>query len=238
MHQGKVHSSPESFWIMVQQRAFHSFTCLDSAPCCCCLLLSLLTLIALQPLIMMPSSLAACRIVHYAKFVEGLKDAEEAPGCEHCTDNRLLLEHAWQVVANEFYDPAGKFSQAKWADQLLRTFEVALMLVVFCCTSSMGHHQQHLLMANADGILQARLCLSKPSHRQQASHGTKLQSCSFPRHISSKDAHSNCCRDYATVLAMHAVMHACSALFVCIFVCSSDSTPRFTIPVYLGKTST
>lgn len=66
----------------------------------------------------------ADRIVHYAKFVEGLKDAEEAPGCEHCTDNRLLLEHAWQVVANEFYDPAGQFSQAKWADQLLRTFEV------------------------------------------------------------------------------------------------------------------
>ncbi|KAL3145262.1 hypothetical protein ABBQ32_001001 [Trebouxia sp. C0010 RCD-2024] len=65
------------------------------------------------------------RIVHYAKFVEGLKDPEEAPGCEHCTDNRLLLEHAWQVVANEFYDPAGRFSQAKWADQLLRTFKGA-----------------------------------------------------------------------------------------------------------------
>lgn len=62
--------------------------------------------------------------MHYAKFVEGLKDAEEGPGCEHCTDNRLLLEHAWQVVANEFYDPAGHFSQAKWADQLLHTFEV------------------------------------------------------------------------------------------------------------------
>lgn len=65
-----------------------------------------------------------CRIVHYAKFVEGLKDTEEGPGCEHCTDNRLLLEHAWQVVANEFYDPAGRFSQAKWADQLLSTFKV------------------------------------------------------------------------------------------------------------------
>lgn len=64
------------------------------------------------------------RIVHYARFVEGLKDAEEAPGCEHCTDNRLLIEHAWQVVANEFFDPAGHFSQAKWADQLLQTFQV------------------------------------------------------------------------------------------------------------------
>ena len=65
-----------------------------------------------------------CRIVHYAKFVESLKDTEEGPGCEHCTDNRLLLERAWQVVANEFYDPAGHFSQAKWADQLLTTFKV------------------------------------------------------------------------------------------------------------------
>lgn len=65
------------------------------------------------------------RIVHYAKFVESLKDTEEGPGCEHCTDNRLLLEHAWQVVANEFYDPAGHFSQAKWADQLLTTFKAA-----------------------------------------------------------------------------------------------------------------
>ena len=65
-----------------------------------------------------------CRIVHYAKFVESLKDTEEGPGCEHCTDNRLLLERAWQVVANEFYDPAGRFSQAKWADQLLTTFKV------------------------------------------------------------------------------------------------------------------
>lgn len=65
------------------------------------------------------------RIVHYAKFVESLKDTEEGPGCEHCTDNRLLLEHAWQVVANEFYDPAGRFSQAKWADQLLTTFKAA-----------------------------------------------------------------------------------------------------------------
>lgn len=70
------------------------------------------------------------RIIHYAKFVEGLKDAEEAPGCEHCTDNRLLLEHAWQVVANEFYDSAGQFSQAKWADQLLRTFQVTGFYVV------------------------------------------------------------------------------------------------------------
>lgn len=64
------------------------------------------------------------RIVQYAKFVEGLKDAEEAPGCEHCTDNRLLIEHAWQVVANEFFDPAGHFSQATWADQLLQTLQV------------------------------------------------------------------------------------------------------------------
>lgn len=78
----------------------------------------------------------AHRIVHYAKFVESLKDAEEAPGCEHCSDNRLLLEHAWQVVANEFYDPAGHFSQAKWADQLLRTFKVIIRLLLAPAMSS------------------------------------------------------------------------------------------------------
>jgi len=77
----------------------------------------------------------ACRIVHYAKFVDSLKDTEEGPGCEHCTDNRLLLEHAWQVVANEFYDPAGRFSQAKWADQLLSTLKV-IRLPEFAAMSS------------------------------------------------------------------------------------------------------
>ena len=30
-----------------------------------------------------------------------------------CTANRLLLEHTWQVVANEFYDASGRFSQAR-----------------------------------------------------------------------------------------------------------------------------
>ena len=30
------------------------------------------------------------------------------------------------MVANEFYDPAGRFSQAAWADQLLQTFKVQL----------------------------------------------------------------------------------------------------------------
>ena len=75
----------------------------------------------------MPFFCSFFRIVHYAKFVEGLKDVEESPGCEHCTDNRLLVERAWQVVANEFYDPAGRFSQAKWADQLLSTFQVSLL---------------------------------------------------------------------------------------------------------------
>ncbi len=78
--------------------------------------------------------------MHYAKFVEGLKEAEEAPGCEHCTDNRLLLERAWQVVANEFYDPAGRFSQAKWADQLLRTFKVLPVPLLAAAKSGKLHH--------------------------------------------------------------------------------------------------
>ena len=85
--------------------------------------------------------------------MEGLKDAEEAPDCEHCTDNRLLLEHAWQVVANEFYDPAGRFSQAKWADQLLTTFKVGHMLqnpLSLACI--MIHH----IMYHHDGFCMAR----------------------------------------------------------------------------------
>ena len=84
------------------------------------------------------------RIVQYAKFVEGLKDAEEASDCEHCTDNRLLLEHAWQVVANEFYDPAGRFSQAKWADQLLSTFKV-ITLPRYLCFLSLVALVQHYI---------------------------------------------------------------------------------------------
>ncbi|KAK9805537.1 hypothetical protein WJX72_003921 [[Myrmecia] bisecta] len=65
------------------------------------------------------------RIAEYSNYVESVCTAEEAPGCEQCTDHRLLLEQAWQVVANEFYDPLGHFSQAKWADQLLTALKAA-----------------------------------------------------------------------------------------------------------------
>jgi hypothetical protein len=36
-----------------------------------------------------------------------------------------VLERAWQTVSNEFYDPAGHFSQAWWADQLQATLATA-----------------------------------------------------------------------------------------------------------------
>lgn len=55
------------------------------------------------------------------KYVEGLEAMEE--GEHNCVDNRLLLEKAWQVVANEFYDCKGRFSQAAWAGQLLQTLQ-------------------------------------------------------------------------------------------------------------------
>eukprot|EP00891_Asterochloris_glomerata_P008509 jgi/Astpho2/8509/fgenesh1_pg.00125_%23_20_t len=61
------------------------------------------------------------KVMDYARYLETLEDTESAPGCEQCTNNRLLLERVWQVVANEFYSPAGTFDQAEWAEQLLST---------------------------------------------------------------------------------------------------------------------
>ena len=47
----------------------------------------------------------------YAAYLDTLETLED----EHpaCTVNRLLLEHTWQVVANEFFDASGRFSQAR-----------------------------------------------------------------------------------------------------------------------------
>lgn len=67
------------------------------------------------------------RLQRYAEYLEEIqaKGVEEAPGCEQCGDNRLILEKAWQVVANEFFDAKGCFSQAVWADQLIATLQEA-----------------------------------------------------------------------------------------------------------------
>jgi hypothetical protein len=64
------------------------------------------------------------------EYVEGLEAAEEAEPA--CVDNRLQLEKAWQVVANEFFDPHAAFSQAAWAAQLHNT------LLVRACGSLHG----------------------------------------------------------------------------------------------------
>lgn len=66
------------------------------------------------------------RIQQYSKYVDelGAANAESAPGCESCTPHRLLLEQAWQIVANEFYDPSGNFKQSWWAAQLEGTLKV------------------------------------------------------------------------------------------------------------------
>ena len=61
-----------------------------------------------------------------ARYVETVSDAEDDPGCEMCTANRKLLERAWQVIANEYYDPRGRFSQAAWAKQLLLALQVGI----------------------------------------------------------------------------------------------------------------
>eukprot|EP00955_Chlamydomonas_euryale_P082097 363670-Chlamydomonas_euryale.AAC.9 len=85
------------------------------------------------------------RLQPYSEYLASLEEtgAEDAPGCEQCTENRLILEQleaeeidiaadisclpqAWQIIANEFYDPTpGRFSQALWADELLRALKIA-----------------------------------------------------------------------------------------------------------------
>ncbi len=51
-------------------------------------------------------------------------DAEKEPSCTSCANNRMMLEKAWQTIANEYYDPTGNFSQAKWAKELLIALQV------------------------------------------------------------------------------------------------------------------
>jgi hypothetical protein len=64
-----------------------------------------------------------CRLVSYGKYVGTLEQLEAAPDCLQCAANREILEHVWQVVANEYYDPHGKFSQADWAGVLRKTLQ-------------------------------------------------------------------------------------------------------------------
>ena len=66
------------------------------------------------------------RISDYVSYIEGLEAVEEDDTA--CIDNRLLLEKAWQIIANEFYDAQGRFSQASWAEQLLGTLKVCTIL--------------------------------------------------------------------------------------------------------------
>jgi hypothetical protein len=78
---------------------------------------------------------AVCRLQQYAEYVEGLHATgiEEQPGCDSCTANRLMLEKAWQTVANEFYDPRGTFNQARWAESLLHTLQVSSLGSAWYC---------------------------------------------------------------------------------------------------------
>lgn len=72
-------------------------------------------------------SLSCCRILEVANYVDSRLDAEKEPGCSSCTSNRMMLEKAWQTIANEYYDPTGSFSQAKWAKELLIALQVYLL---------------------------------------------------------------------------------------------------------------
>lgn len=83
------------------------------------------------------SALESCRISDYVRYIEGLEAIEE--GEKACVDNRLLLEKAWQIIANEFYDAKGHFSQASWAEQLLGTLKVRTCLQISRLTLA-GRH--------------------------------------------------------------------------------------------------
>lgn len=66
------------------------------------------------------------KVAEYARYLESdeVKTAEAACApSSPCLEYRSALEHAYQVVANEMYDPYGRFSQAEWADTLLSTLK-------------------------------------------------------------------------------------------------------------------
>ncbi|GLC39872.1 hypothetical protein PLESTB_001311400 [Pleodorina starrii] len=62
------------------------------------------------------------RLREYGRYVESVCPAEELCG-PACTENREVLERAWQVVASEHYSASGTFSQTGWADALLRELQ-------------------------------------------------------------------------------------------------------------------
>ncbi|EFJ41634.1 hypothetical protein VOLCADRAFT_119655, partial [Volvox carteri f. nagariensis] len=65
---------------------------------------------------------AMARLREYGRYVESVSASETACG-PPCTENREVLERAWQVVASEHYSANGVFTQAGWADELRRVME-------------------------------------------------------------------------------------------------------------------
>ena len=61
--------------------------------------------------------------MRYGRYVDSLEVLEAEEDCFQCKANREVLEHAWQVVANEFYDPFDHFSQSRWAGELQKTLQ-------------------------------------------------------------------------------------------------------------------
>lgn len=50
----------------------------------------------------------------YGRLIETKEEEEDA--CPECLQNRKLVERAWQVVSNEFYDPVRGFSQVRGSE--------------------------------------------------------------------------------------------------------------------------
>ncbi|GIL48895.1 hypothetical protein Vafri_5312 [Volvox africanus] len=65
---------------------------------------------------------AMSRLLQYARYVESVSASEQSCG-PACTENREMLEKAWQVVASEHYSASGVFSQRAWADTLLEVLQ-------------------------------------------------------------------------------------------------------------------
>lgn len=38
------------------------------------------------------------RLERYAEYVDSVAELEEAPGCEMCRSNRVMLENTWEVT--------------------------------------------------------------------------------------------------------------------------------------------
>lgn len=78
------------------------------------------------------------RLQQYSQYVESLcaQGAEEAPGCETCAANRMMLEKAWQVRG-------AQFSQQEHAADITGNHQVVLNRLPGALLHVMCSHFEH-----------------------------------------------------------------------------------------------